>query len=346
MGCACAVVPRRVGLVCLLAVLVGPSAALAGSDYSDKDFSVRLPPAFLRFREVTTSGGETAANRWSSAINPASADWMDLPCKLGLVVAPYYSHVQFGEGTRLHVVGESLTWDAGDLGTFQPTLSQIRSNSETDKLGLDFNYEVDTVQLVWAKRFGDWGVGALVNLAEAEIIHDLGPVRVSEAHGESYRVRLGALYEPAEKWLTGLIFEYGFAPARATVLAPTPLGLMPVRLTDTHHQFVLRPGVSYEYAEYSTAYLDYQYGVFFNDDDSLHSHRFNTGVDHRLLDWLFVRLGGSMDTRGNAGWSCGLGIYFSEWCSLDIGYQSDTLPELRPEFGRSQTFQVAVALRL
>jgi hypothetical protein len=199
---------------------------------------------------------------------------------------------------------------------------------------------------VWAKRCGTWGFGALFNFAEAEVINKLGPIRVSEAHAESYRFRFGVLHEVVERLLAGLVFEYGFTPSRATVLTPTPMGLLPVRLEDTYYQFLLRPGLSFEYAPMSSVYADYQYAVYYNDLDELHHHRFNVGIDHRLLDWLFLRLGGAVDGAGNFGWSAGVGAYCSEWVSVDVGYQFDMLPELRSEFGRSQTFQIAVAIRL
>ena len=65
--------PRfRVACVVMLAALGGAAGpSWAGSNYSDKHFSVRLPPAFIRFTEVSALGGETVANRFSSAINPA-----------------------------------------------------------------------------------------------------------------------------------------------------------------------------------------------------------------------------------------------------------------------------------
>lgn len=328
-----------------MVLVVCQSALPADSDYSDKDFSVRLPAAFLRFTEVSAMGGATVANRWSSAINPASAAWMPVPSKYGLILAPYYSRISFDAGTNLNLFGESATWDAGKWGVFQPTISQIRSNSATNRQGLTFDYAVDTIQLLWAKRFDDWAVGAVFNYADADITYRLGPMQLSDANADSYRLRLGGLYEPAEKWLTGLIVEYGYAPYDVDALVFGPMGPMTVHMTGAQHQFVLRPGVSYEYADYSSVYLDYQYGWFHGDADTLNSHRVSAGVDHRLLDWFFVRGSASVDARGNAGWSCGLGAYMSRSCSLDLGYRRNTLPELRPEFGRSDILQVTFSVR-
>lgn len=336
----------RGGLVGLLVVAVGPSAVQAGSDYSDKDFSVRMPPAFVRLREVTTFGGETAANRFSSAINPASADWTELPGRLGLVLSPYYSYIRFGEGNEVHVFGEAVTWDTGEYGVIRPVLNQIRTNEETLKDGRTFDFTVNTLDVLWAKRVGPVGLGFNFTFSDAEVVNKLGPLRVAESHAESYRFRFGGLYEPAEQWLAGLVFEYGFVPTRVSALTPTPMGPVPTRSDDTQHQFILRPGVSYEYADLSTVFVDYQYGVYFNDDHTLNHHRFNAGVEHRLLKWLFVRLGGAVDARGNLSWSAGVGAHLSEYCSVDLGYQYDPLPELRPEFGRSQALQFVLAIRV
>lgn len=88
---------RTIGKYCLAAAAVAlwPLGAAAQSSYSDKDFSVRLPPAFLRFTEVSTMGGETVANRYSSASNPASAGWIAPPGDLGIMAVPYYSAIRF-----------------------------------------------------------------------------------------------------------------------------------------------------------------------------------------------------------------------------------------------------------
>ena len=336
--------PRSVVAFLLIPAAAAP-LAFAGSDYGDKDFSVRLPPAFIRFTEVSAMGGETAANRMSSAVNPAAAGWLELPSKYGLVVAPYYSGVSFHSGTNLHVAGESLTWDSKTWGTFQPVMSQMRTNWDTNRLGLNFKYDVDTCLLTWGKRFGKAGFGASISFSEARILNKLGSMRVCESHAENYRFRFGGLYEPVEKWLAGLVFEYGFSPYRTEALVLTPMGPLSVHMNGTEEHYILRPGISYEYAKLSTVYLDYQYGHFRTDRDYLQSDRFSAGVDHRLLDWLWVRGGAFFDARGNMGWTAGATAFPAEWCSVSVGYQYDMYPELRPEFGRANTVQITFSVR-
>jgi hypothetical protein len=328
----------------LLPCLV-PLAAIAGSDYSDKDFAVRLPPAFLRFTEVATMGGETVANRMSSAINPASTAWLELPGDLGVVLAPYYSPLLFDNGTNMHVIGESATVKAGWLGVIQPTISQIRTNNATMNNGRTFDYTVDSYQVQWGKRCGQWAGGATFNFARAEVIQTAAGGFHAKGVSESYRWRFGGLYEPAEKWLLGAIFEYGFQPFRSRTIVPTQFGPMIIRDRGVQHQFVFRPGVSYEYSPLSSVFLDYQFGYFRNPEDNLHSHHFTAGVDHRLLEWLFIRGSVGLDVRGNVGIGGGLSVFPAKWCSLDLGYKYDVLPELHQEFGRSHTIQVAFNVR-
>jgi hypothetical protein len=342
--------PGNVPLVVLfLLPCLVPLAAIAGSDYSDKDFAVRLPPAFLRFTEVATMGGETVANRMSSAINPASTAWLELPGDLGVVLAPYYSPVMFDNGTNLHVIGESATVKAGWLGVIQPTISQVRSNKATMNNGMTFDYTVDSYQVQWGKRSGQWAGGAMFNFARAEVKQDNAMGIHAKGVAESYRWRFGGLYEPVEKWLLGAIFEYGFQPYRSRTEVPgmPQYGIPPRTLYDrgVQHQFVFRPGVSYEYSPLSSVFLDYQFGYFRNPEDNLHSHRFTAGVDHRLLEWLFIRGNVGLDVRGNVGLGGGLSIFPAKWCSLDLGYKYDVLPELHPDFGRSHTIQVAFNVR-
>jgi len=322
-----------------------PLDAMAGSNYGDKDFAVRLPSAFLRFTEVSTMGGETVANRMSSAVNPASTAWLDLPGDMGVVLAPYYSPIIFDNGTNMHVIGESATISAGWLGLIQPTISQIRTNDATMRNGRTFDYTVDSFQVQWGKRVGQWAAGATFNFAKAEIIQKAAGGFKANGVAESYRWRFGGLYEPCEKWLLGAIFEYGFQPYRSKTIVPTQFGPMTIRDRGVQHQFVFRPGVSYEYADMSTVFLDYQLGYYRNPEDNLRCHHFTAGIDHRLLKWLFVRANVGIDVRGNVGIGGGLSIFPAKWCSLDIGYKYDALPELREEFGRSHTIQLAFNVR-
>lgn len=335
-----------VAAVLLLCLLASPAAA--GSDYSDKNFSVRLPPAFVRFTEVSAMGGETVANRFSSAINPAALDWVKIPNKYGVVVAPYYSGIFFTSGVKLNVTGQSITYDLGKWGTIQPTLAQIHSNTDKDLMGMEFDYDVNTAQVQWGKRVGDWAMGANFNFNTAAVTRSTDTLRMADSNAENYRFRFGGLWEPVKKWLVGSIFEFGWSPFRSQSIDPMSLFLPPpryVKWNDTQYQYIFRPGISYEYAELSHVFLDYQWGLYENSRYELIDNRFSTGVEHRLLEWLLVRPTISFDVRGNVGGGIGASFLLSRHCSFDVGYQYNMLPEIQPEFGRAHTVQATFAVR-
>lgn len=339
---------QRVILVAwaVLAALAAAPARAGGLE--DKDLSLRLPAAFSRFAtyaDVAGVGGASAASPWSSSINPASSAWKPVPGDLHLAFSPQYSALDFSEGTTLHVTSEAVNWDAGEWGTFQPALAQARSNRAQTRQGLDFGLEMDVAQLQWARRAGeDWAFGANANFAASKTRFDFAGLDVSDSRGESYGIRFGALHRPAPNLLAGLVFDYAFSRDRTTLYDFMGLGIGNTRIEDTTHQFLLRPGVSYEYRKDSILYADYQFGAFANDTGRLQVHRFPLGVDHSVTKWLFVRGGVALDTTGHASWTTGVGLYPTERFSIDIAYQSNMFPELAPEFGQSQTITISISI--
>ncbi len=346
----------------ILVLFIFPSLALSARDYSDKDFSVRLPAAFIRFTEISVMGGETVANRFSSAVNPASLGWTPLPGKNGIVVAPYYSFLNFENGMHLNLFGESMTWDTRSWGTIQPTLSQVRTNNTTARDGLTFDYQVDVAKIQWGKRFGNWAFGADINYAGADVerkgtlmtqipgLPMMVPVDVdTKTSADSYRGRIGGLFQPAEKWLLGMILEFGSQSYHSNTTTQTSLPPMPTPIQQTAEgkgnlqEYIFRPGFSYELSKRSNIFLDYQLGIFNSNKDTLVDHRLSTGIEHRLLEWLFVRFSPSIDLEGNVGLSVGLSAFLAKWCSIQAAYQYNMIPELEPEFGRVQTIQSVLA---
>ena len=331
-------------------LLAGLATPVLARGFKDESLTLRLPAALSRFAtygDVAGLGGASAGSKWSSSVNPASVAWESVPGDLHLAFSPQYSSLAFENGSRLDVCAEAFTWDLGELGVIQPSLAQVRSNTATTRQGLDFRMDMDYAQVQWARRFGDdWAFGANLNFTKSETRYDLGPLDldVSESSGETYGFRLGTLHRPAPRLLAGVVFDYAFSPGRTTLFDFMGTGIGNVRLKDTTHQYVLRPGVSYEYARDSAVYADYQYGAFRDETGHLEVHRFYMGVDHRVRDWLFLRGGTAMDVRGNTAWAVGLGIYPSERVSIDVGYQQDMFPELEPEFGRSKTLTISVSI--
>ena len=333
------------GLLALILVVAMADTARAG-DYDDKTLSLRLGSAFVRFTEVSTFGGESAANRWSPAVNPASADWTKLPGRKGIALAPYYQHISFDSGTLLDLYAAAGAWDTKRAGTFVPTVSAIRSNDVADRTGLGFDYETDTVQLLWGKRLHSFGVGASANYNETRVRQTAGTITVRESSASTWRFRVGGLYEPRCKWLVGLVAEYANSPYDYDAVVQTPGGLFPISGSDTFEHYIVRAGLSYEYKPLSTAYTDLQFARFEDQTGRLDVWRLQAGVQHRVHPALWLRGAATTDQYGNVGGMVGLTAAFARWGQFHFGYQRGVLPELVPNFGQSDIFQFTLSFNL
>lgn len=338
------------GVVAALAfAAVCGQATPAGADPFEKyDFSLRFPAAISRFSsyaDVAAAGNAQAASEWSSSINPASAAWpQDRTYKHSFT--PQFTAITFQEGTNLYVTSEALTIDGGDWGAFLPAMAQIRSNEEDDSDGTGFEFDANYFQLQWAKMLApDLALGANFNVTFSDTRFSLGDLELAQTKSETYNIRLGAVHQTWKQVRTGLVFDYAIAPSRTRIPDAFDEGIGTQHSNDTTHQFLLRPGIAWEYAKGSDFYVDYQGGVFFNDTGTLWTHRVALGIDHALIDKiLFARVGTTIDLRGDAAATAGLGASLSDRISLDFAYQYNMFPEIRPEFGPAQTFTVSLSI--
>ena len=330
-----------------LAAFLAATQAWAGG-FGGYDLSLRLPAALSRFSpyaDVAGVGGASVASTWASSINPASADWRESPGPHGLGFCPQYSAIPFQEGTVIHVVNEFLMWQNDQWGTFLPALTQVRSNHATTLQGLGFEYQLDNCQIPWGKRIAEnWAVGGNFNCSSSEMTFDSGPAVVSRTDSQSYDFSVGVLHQALDRLTLGVVFDYGFSPSRTTFYDLLGTGSGDVTVHDTGYQYLLRPGIAFEYQKDSVIYFDYQLVSFFDDTGQLYISRFLLGVEHQIVKGYFVRSGIALDDHGSAGWSAGIGIYPFEKIAIDLAYQYDMFPELYPEFRRSQTLAVSLGL--
>lgn len=320
--------------------MAGLATPVLADGFEAESLTLRLPAALSRFAtygDVAGLGGASAGSKWASSINPASVAWEPIAGDLRLAFSPQYSTLAFENGSRLDVCAEAFTWDLGEFGVIQPSLAQVRSNTATTRQGLDFRMDMDYAQVQWAKRFGDdWAFGANLNFTKSETRYDLGPLDldVSESSGETYGFRSGTLHRPAPRLLAGLVFDYAFSPSRTILFDFMGTGVGDVRVKDTTHQYVLRPGVSYEYAKDSAVYADYQYGAFHDESGHLEVHRFYIGCGPQGTR-LAVPAGRHRDGRegqhglGRRSGLLSFGARFHR-CGLPAGHVPGTGAGIRP----------------
>lgn len=333
--------------------------AQAGRELTGHEYTLRFPAAVSRFAsypDVAALGGAQVASEWSSSLNPASAAWPHPDRKFRHSFSGQFSTVHFAEGLRLDIFAEAPAIDAGAWGVFLPAAAQIRSNHATQRpgageaQGLGFAFEADYFQLQWGKMCGErWALGGLVSFTSSETRLDSQALdaEVARTRSETYTVRLGAVHQPLEKLRLGVVVEYAAAPARTRQLVGFDLFAAPVyqRTSDTTHQFLLRTGLTWEYAPGCDFYLDYHGGVFSDDSGDFWVHRFPVGLEQTLIrDILFGRIGATFDSRGSVVWTGGVGVSLGSRVSLDLAYQRGAFPEIRPEFGAADGFVTSIAV--
>ena len=327
--------------------------ANAGRPLDEASFSLRFSAATSRFAsyaDVAAEGGAQAASEYSSSGNPASAAWPkpEAAPKFRTSFSPQTSVVGFGSGNRLYLTAEAMTIDAGKWGVFLPAIAQVTSNGEQQRDGLGFRFDAQYYQLQWGKLVApQWAVGANLNVTTSTVRFQNGAARVARSRSESYDLRLGLVNQILPKLRVGVTADYACGPSRTRSLQfdPATFSVGHVRSSDHSHQGLLRAGLTWEYAEGCDLYADYQGGIFNDGTGTLYVHRFPLGIEQAIIkDILFLRAGITLDTRGNIALSGGFGVSVRENVSIDVAYQHDNLPEIRQEFGVSQTFALSLAV--
>ncbi len=343
-----ATITKTVVAICALAALLVMCETAVASDYDNKDFSLRFPAALSRFAnygDVAGLGGASAASKWSSSINPASTGWLDIQGPVQMYAAGQYTRMEFDNGTNFNVFAESLTIDADDWGTFTVAAAQGNSNRTTMRDGFDFHFTTDRIYLLWAKKFTEkTALGASVQYNKSSSRYDLGPIPIAKSNSDVYNISVGVLHEFAPKWLGGMVVDYGWSHDRTNYYAIPAFALPEVHVYDNTRQFLVRPGVTWEYMDESTIYVDYQFATFWNNTGTLNTHRVFAGIEHKIFKGVFLRGGTTVDICQQAyAWTGGVGFYPTSWVSLDVAYQYDMFPEIAKEFGRGQTLNVSLS---
>ncbi len=321
------------------------------NDFAGEDFSLRFPAAlssFSPYADVAAKGGASAASEFGSSGNPAAAAWT-FPAAYDYGASAQFSHLAFQAGTDLDFLSGALTFDAHDFGVIRFAFGQVSSNDHTILASpLVFTYDLDAGRVDWAKRLGAWSLAASFGYSESDTSFRTPAITFADTIRRTSTGRLGVIFEPAPRWLVGVVGEYGYAPTRTDLLTPTALGLVASTNRDITRQAVIRPGVAFQWLPqnpYALLHLDYQYGRFWNETGTFEVNRFSTGVDLPLARFFFLRAGAVADLHGDFGWTAGCGFYPRQGLTFDFAYQNDVFPEIQREFGHSRTVNASVSFQ-
>lgn len=332
----------RLPLLVLAACISSPGPAQA-KDLGTVDFSLRLPAALSKFSpysDVAGVGGASAGSQYQSSINPAATDWRPAQ-PYSLAPRVQYLAILFDRGATLHVANEAATFKTPGWGSIQPAAAQVRSTGSTGGAFtlLDANYG----QVQWGYRLHDaLAIGLNANYTALTTRSGISGTTVATSDSQTYDIRAGVLGSPLEHLFVGFVADYAVSPATTMIADPTCACL--IRIDGTTRQLLGRVGASYEYAEKSSIYLDYQYGNNWNSTGALSTNRLYSGIEQQIFGWLYARAGIGYDFRGIVSPTAGIGLYPTANTSLDIAFQSNMFPELIPELGRSMLFGISASI--
>ncbi len=336
----------RVALVLLL--LLGAAGPVSADDLEDKDFGLRLSAALTRFSRYPDSAGLAGAgggSPWSSSPNPASSGMNPSTGPKHYGASAQYAQIHFDEGTIAHVASVSGSYDHDRWGSWQPSVLAVTTNRATRSDGPTFEWDVGGAELQWATMVGcDTAVGVNLSWLDSEMDFDLGSIDVSESDSTTLGLRVGALRRCPNDFHIGVAVELSGARAKTTTHDFMGLGAGDTVDRDTTYAFTVRPGIYKFLTKDLTAYVDYQFGHFWDHTGTLTAHRLFAGLDLTVREGVYVRAGTILDNFNNAAATFGIGIAPSETLYIDLAYQYDVLPEVELEFGKSHVFSLGVTV--
>lgn len=326
------------------------SASLVANELDSSPFALRFPTALghLNFYgDVAAMSGSAGASKWESSPNPSNKSWV-FPAEYDWRVSAQYSNVSFDNDTRIDFISESFTFDAGVAGVFRLAYLNASSNERTvgGLLPLPYQFDLDAYQLSWGKKLNDeFAIGAEVGLSQSETIFKGPGFDVANTDKDSWSFRVGGQWKPADKWYVGLYGDYVNGSADTALALPTPLGIIRGSTSDTVEQWLVHPGIAYEFAENSLVHADFEAGWTSDGETTLDIQRWSVGTDIPVVKGVFIHAGAAVDSYSNFTWSTGIGFYPSKKVFIDLAYQNDAFPELKQEFGHSQTLNASISIQ-
>jgi hypothetical protein len=345
----------------LLALAAALPLASSADDFANYDLALRFPTAISHlspFGEVAAKSGAAAASVWGSSPNPAGLSWgfQGNPCAYpnykdpNHALSAQYSNLIFDQGQELQFFTQAFTLDLDDAGTFRFGFGMANSNERLIRgFPVAFGYESTGGRVDWGYQINeDFRIGVGAGYSEAQTVFKTSSFDAIRTDRETWGLRAGLNTSLNEKdtLMFGLYGDYGQGRNDSFTLLPSPSGaLVAGRGKETVDQFILRTGFAKALDTYKTSWLnlDYEWSHYAIPSQTLNNHRVLLGADY-LVKMVHIRAGTFIDGRGNPGWSAGLGIHLPKRTHIDLAYQANTFPEVRQEFGRSQTINVSLSL--
>ncbi len=300
--------------------------------------------------------------------NPAAGIWsITADSSKASAVATY---VEARSESGAHIVAAPVSYAAhvegyGRLyGAYAHTIT-IDNSGES---GHDQGLTSDEFWLGYSERLsGRASYGLLFKYTHADIINEFdsallfGHAARLDVSQDSYDLSAGLLIRLDEKWWLGASANAGWGEAITDIrnvdliLVPIPappytMVLSPKTLLDTTESVVksasARAGIGYQLNNYIGVYCDLNYmNVDAEDAGSVNITRMSLGSEIRRQEVRY-RAGVTADTKKQIVYSLGLGKKIGDLMIMELGYQRNSAPEVKPEFGRVDVFSLSITMEI
>lgn len=348
------------GLVVVFAVGVVQAGSI-----QDEPYALRLTLALSRQSNYAATVGRQAsvAVTQASSANPAADDWL------------YRSdHPVIGTITAINGFSESGAWIAAlagtvsiqtpEAGTWSIAYARTDTFNDTARNGFEDELRSNEFFLGYGKKLTDTlAIGAQLHVIEGQIQEenlqtvDGVPIQVPlriETDILSFDVSLGLTLKLDEDWTAGVSGGWGYGKGDSSFQNissgldpnpfPPPAGTIRGGFDDDLRTWSFVGGVGYMPTDQWGIYADVQYlHLESNQAGAADLGRVSLGFEMRPVEVLVLRAGVLVDSDGQTTLSAGVG-FFGWGFPLEVGYQFNSSPEVKREFGTFHLISVSLVI--
>lgn len=241
-------------------------------------------------------------------------------------------------------------------GTLPIAFARTDSNDGTTEQGLHNPFRSNEFFWGYSRRLSEaHSVGVDFRYAQADVQEEtlLSPFTLAPTRFETdivdFTLKVGVRSEFAERWAIGAVGTLFWLTATTEVrnmftlpnpLAPPPFiapGQLLAQVDDNIQGQVFRAGIGHTPLETLGVYFDVEYlNVTSDVGGSIDVGRFYLGSEILPSDNWSIYLGVSIDTHAEVVLSGAIGHHYFEELMLQLGFQNNAFPEIKPEFGEFQ----------
>lgn len=346
--------------------------SIAAGFSSDDPFSLRFDAALSRYGnygDVLGAGSASTGSTFSSSMNPASTVIRNKKEEI-FTISPQQTDISFENGHDLDIVILGGTYRIDDQQKLEYGVASVDSSSDKrigDPTDTEFSLEADIYTIGWATSLSKPGncnkpshfVGINYSQQDTESDLDFGFTSIQDS-GESSSINIGYLYHTMcdleakrNNLALGVTLTLGNGDSTRTSL------ISPADSSESSNK-ALRAGVGYRVSEGRYLYSDLQYGEYANTDIGNNTETIDVARLFAGIQWqipanpgdgfrLYLRSGFVLDDEGNKSQTLGIGTVLAKKPSyqigVDIGYQRNMFPEIEPEFGDSDLYNISFRVK-